>query len=403
MTESPKTGFLSCQRDLFDIPPGITYLNCANMGPQLRAGTQAGLDAVRANSSPWQRTQANWFTEAHRLRALAARVMNTSGESVALVPAASYGIAVAASNIPVKSGQSIVLLDQQFPSNVYAWRALASRAGAQIRTVKRAAQDSWTEGVLAAIDRDTAVVAVPNCHWTDGSLVDLPRVSERARAVGAAFVIDASQSLGVYPLDVEALQPDFLVAVGYKWLLGPYGLGYLYASPRWQSEGVPLEHSWLTRAGSEDFARLVDYTDTYQSGARRFDMGEYSQFTLVPMAAAALAQILDWGVERIQRSIAPLTRMIQDGAKKVGGDALPETRRVGHLIGLRMPPGLPQAWARNSPPPGSMSAFAAMPFASRRIYTTKRPISRPCSRLCANDRRRPSGSFACAAKLRSEA
>ncbi len=340
MTRHSTPDLLPSQRHLFDIPVGITYLNCANMGPQLRAGTVAGLEAVRANSSPWKRTSANWFTEANELRALAARVMNTSAESVALVPAASYGIAIAAANVSVKSGQSIVLLDQQFPSNVYAWRALAKRSGAQIRTVKRGPDGAWTDAVLAAVDRDTAVVALPNCHWTDGSLVDLRRVAERARSVGAAFVIDASQSLGVYPLSLEELQPDFLVSVGYKWLLGPYGLGYLYAAPRWQAEGVPLEQSWVTRAGSENFAKLVDYTDDYQPGARRFDMGEHSQFNLVPMAAAGLEQILAWGIERIQRSIAPLTRMIQERAKELGGTVLPESHRVGHLIGIRLPPGV---------------------------------------------------------------
>jgi selenocysteine lyase/cysteine desulfurase len=340
MTDGLTPDTLPCQRDLFDIPRGITYLNCANMGPQLRAGAAAGLEGVRANSSPWKRTSANWFGDANRLRALAARVMNTSPESVALVPAASYGIAIAASNVPIKSGQSIVLLDQQFPSNVYAWRALAKRSAAQIRTVKRGADGAWTDAVLAAIDRDTAVVAVPNCHWTDGSLLDLRRVCERTRSVGAAFVIDASQSLGVYPLSIDELQPDFLVSVGYKWLLGPYGLGYLYAAPRWQSEGMPLEHSWLTRAGSEDFARLVEYTDELQPGARRFDMGEYSQFNLVPMATAGLEQILAWGVERIQRSIAPLTRMIEDRAKELGGTTLPATLRVGHLIGIQLPSGV---------------------------------------------------------------
>jgi selenocysteine lyase/cysteine desulfurase len=336
MPESPKLDTLPCQRDLFDIPRGITYLNCANMGPHLRAATQAGLEAVTANAFPWKRTGANWFTGAERLRALAARVMNAGTDSVALVPAVSYGIAIAAANVPVKPGQSIVLLDQQFPSNVYAWQVLARRSGAQIRTVKRGSDGTWTDAVLAAIDRETAVVTVPNCHWTDGSLVDLRRVSQRARAVGAAFVIDASQSLGVYPLDVEELKPDFLASVGYKWLLGPYGLAYLYAAPRWQSEGKPIEYSWMTRAGSENFARLIDYTDDYQPGARRFDMGEYSQFTTVPIATVALEQILDWGVERIQRSLAPLTRLIQEGAEKLGGAVLPETHRVGHLIGIRM-------------------------------------------------------------------
>ena len=168
--------FSESQRHLFDIPEHITYMNTANLAPRLRAVTEAGLAAVNRGTQPWTFTQNNWFTDAHRLRGLAARIMNAKQDDVALVPSVSYGIAIAASNVPVKAGQSIVILDQQFPSNVYAWRAAAKRAGAELRTVPRGADGTWTGGVMTAIDRNTAVVAVPNCHWTDGSFVDLRRV-----------------------------------------------------------------------------------------------------------------------------------------------------------------------------------------------------------------------------------
>jgi len=105
------------------------------------------------------------------------------------------------------------------------------------------------------------IVAVPQRHWTDGSRSDLSAFGERVREGGAALVVDARQSLGACSLGLGKAgkaQPDFLVTVGYKWLLGPYGIGYLYVAPKWR-DGMPLEQSWLTRAGSEDFTRLVDY------------------------------------------------------------------------------------------------------------------------------------------------
>jgi selenocysteine lyase/cysteine desulfurase len=328
---------IECQRDLFTIPRDVTYLNCATMGPQLRSATAAGLEAVHANSAPWLRTPPDWFTGPERLRSLAARLMNADPEAIALVPSVSYGTAIAASNLPVRAGQSIVVLDQQFPSNVYAWRELARRTGAQVLTVRRDENAGWTGALLAAIDSRTAVVAVPNCHWADGGHVDLERVAAAAREVGASLVVDATQSLGAYPLDVSVLRPDFLVAAGYKWLLGPYGLGYLYVAPRWRSEGIPLEHSWLARAGSEDFSRLTRYTDEFRAGARRFDVGECSQFTTLPIAAAALEQVLSWGVSRIQRSLTALTDRVAAGAERIGATALSATHRVGHLIGIRLP------------------------------------------------------------------
>lgn len=339
--ERAPAGVLASQRALFDIPDGVTYLNCANMSPQLRAVTSVGIDAVRAKSTPWTLTAPDWFSGAERLRALFGRLVNAGPDAIALVPSASYGIAIAAANLPVARGQSIVLMDHEFPSNVYAWRALAQRVGAQVRTVRREPGAGWTDALLDAIDDRTAVVTVSNCHWTDGSLIDLYRVGERARQVGAAFVVDASQSLGAYPVDVARAQPDFLVTVGYKWLMGPYGLSYLYVAPRWRERGVPIEESWLTRAGSEDFARLVDYTESYRDGARRFDMGEFPHFVLAPMAAAALEQILAWGVERIQATISALTTRVAEGASTLGGSAMPAPQRVGHMIGIRLPGGLP--------------------------------------------------------------
>lgn len=333
--------FLRSQQALFDLPDGVTYLNCANMSPQLRTARAAGLDAVRQRREPWRRRPVDWFTGAEKLRAAAARLMATDPNGIALVPGVSYGVAVAAANLPVRCGQNIVVLDEQFPSNVYAWRRRASLAGATVRTARKEMLDAWTPAVLDAIDADTAVVAVPNCHWTDGALVDLARVGERARSTGAALVVDASQSFGAYPLRIDDVQPDFLVSVGYKWQLGPYGLGYLYVAPKWRKGGHPLEESWLTRAGAEDFASLVNYTDEYRPGARRFDVGEYPQFVLAPIALAALRQLLDWGVERVQETLDRLTGRIADEAEQLGLTALPRGKRVGHMIGIRFPDGVP--------------------------------------------------------------
>jgi selenocysteine lyase/cysteine desulfurase len=334
--------------ELFEIPDGVTYLNCANMAPQLRIVTAAGTEAVRAKAAPWQLSAPGWFSAAEQLRGLAAKVIGADTDGVALVPAASYGIATAAANLPFAEKQAIVLLDQEFPSNVYAWRELAKRKNGRVVTVVRQAGENWTEALLRAIDRDTAVVAVPQCHWTDGSTVDLELVGERTHAVGAALAVDASQSLGASPLDLERVKPDFLTTVGYKWLLGPYGLGYLYVAPQWRASGVPLEQSWLSRAGSDDFARLVDYRDEYRDGARRFDMGECPQFVLAPMAIAALEQILAWGVGRIKATIATMTERVAQLAAESGYSVLPRPDRAAHMIGIRprtIPADLPKALA----------------------------------------------------------
>ena len=327
--------------EMFQIPEEVTYLNCANMAPQLRLVTAAGLDAVCRKTAPWTLSSADWFTGAEELRRLASQIMGTEASHVALVPAVSYGIAIAAKNVKVQRGQSIVIVEHEFPSSVYAWRDLAVRRDARLLTVRRHPENGWTEALLRTIDEETAVVSVPHCHWTDGSSIDLIRIGERAREVGAALVIDASQSLGACPLALERVQPDFLISVGYKWLLGPYGLGYLYVAPRWHENGSPLEQSWLTRKGSEDFARLIDYRDEYRPGARRFDMGEFPQFVLAPMASAALRQILAWGVEAIEHRLSSLTDDIAQRAVYAGYEVMPYEQRCRHMIGIRLPGGVP--------------------------------------------------------------
>ena len=239
----------------------------------------------------------------------------------------------------------IAVLHQEFPSNVYAWRGLAQRNDGHVETVVREAGETWTAALLRSINEQTGIVAVPQCHWTDGSVVDLEAVGGACRAVGAALVIDASQSMGAWRLDLDRVQPDFLVTVGYKWLLGPYGLGYLYAAPKWRQTGVALEESWLTRAGSENFARLVEYTDERRPGARRFDMGETAQFVLVAMATVALEQIVKWGVPEIEDSLSALTQYLAQCASNKGYLVPSNDQRCAHMMGIRGPGLVPQGLA----------------------------------------------------------
>ena len=226
------------------------------------------------------------------------------------------------------------MLAEEYPSGIYTWRALAGRTGAEILTVAREPGQGWTEAVLSALDQRVAVVSVPNVHWIDGTLVELDAVAERARAAGAALVVDASQSVGAMPLDVATVRPDFLVAVGYKWLLGPFGLGYLWVGERWR-DGQPIEENWIVREGSEDFAALVDYRDGYAPGARRFDVGARTEFELTPGAIASLEQLLDWGVDHVAATLALVTAELERRLRALGCEV--PAPRGPHMLGLLVP------------------------------------------------------------------
>lgn len=359
----PSAEPLGAQRTAFAVPEGVAYFNTANLSPQLHQVRAAGEAALERRGRPWTISAEDWFTDVERLRELFAELVGGDADGVALVPATSYGFAVAARNLALSAGDRVVVLAEEYPSGIYTWRAATRAAGAEIVTVQRRAGQTWTEAVLEVLDERVSVVSVPNVHWTDGALVDLAAISARSHEIGARLVIDGSQSIGAMPLDVAALRPDFVVSVGYKWLLGPFGVGYLYVAPPYR-RGEPLEHNWILREGSEDFARLIDYRDEYQPGARRFDVGERTKFELLPMAIAALQQLRTWQIPRIATALAALTDTISARAADLGLDAVPAGQRGPHMLGVKLPEAVR---AKIEPALATTNCFAAVRGESLRI------------------------------------
>ena len=334
---------LSCQKSLFSLPEDSHYFNCAYMSPLLREVEEAGLVGMRKKRAPHQIAAQDFFEPARAVRERFAGLVGAPDlHRIALVGSASYGIATAARNLHVSAGQRIVVLEEQFPSNIYSWRRLAGERGGIIHTVEAPPVAPgrgrlWNERVLEAIVSGTAIVAMPHVHWADGTLFDLETIGRRCRDIGAALVIDGTQSIGALPFDVDRIQPDVVVCAGYKWLMGPYSTGLAYFGPRFD-DGVPLEENWIGRAESEQFGGLVRYRDAYQPGALRYDVGERSNFILLPMLRAALDQIITWGAPAIQAYTRDLMAPFIDLARELGGFVDDADSRAHHLFGLRIPP-----------------------------------------------------------------
>ncbi len=323
-------------RTLFHMPDDLAYFNTASMAPALHSVHEAGRLALDRVASPWEISSDDWFDDVEVLREGFAALVGADDDAIAFVPSCSYGLAVAARNLSARAGDRVLVLAEEFPSNFYTWRRFCIHTGAEIVEVHRDAELGWTASILAAIDRRTRVVAVPRVHWTNGALIDLHQVSAAARAVGAALVVDASQSLGAFPHDLRTIRPDFLVAVGYKWLLGPLGFSYLYVDEA-HRDGEPLEENWINRAGSEQFAGLVRYTDTYRAGSRRFDFGERTAFAQVAMAVAAVEQLGRWGIEGVASALREVTDEICDRAGQLGLSVPAPNERGPHMLGLEIP------------------------------------------------------------------
>lgn len=290
-------------------------------------------------------TPEMFFEESDAARRLFAGLIQAEAERVALIPAASYGIATVARNLEVRPEHNLVVMHEQFPSNIYTWRRLADETGAELRVIRpptgprRGAR--WNERLLDAIDEQTALVTLGPVHWTDGTRFDLRALGQRARDVGAAFVIDGTQSIGALAFDVREVQPDAVICAAYKWLLGPYSIGAAYFGPRFDG-GVPLEENWIARRGSEHFGGLVAYRDAYQPGAIRYDVGERSNFILVPMLIAGLEHVHEWQPEAIQTYCHALTANLIAEAQEMGFVIEEDAWRCAHLFGIRVPAHLSQ-------------------------------------------------------------
>lgn len=330
------------KRHLFSLPDGLHYLNAAYLGPLAKPVEEAAIAALVRRRDPTQVRPEDFFTDSHRVRELFARLIHAPEASrVAIVPSVSYGMAAVAKNLSFRAGQNVVIAHAQFPSNVYGWRRMCAESGAELRAVQPPQGsanrgEGWNARLLEAIDADTALIALGNVHWADGTRFDLERIGARAREVGAALVIDGTQSIGAMPFDVQRIQPDAVVCASYKHMMGPYALGAMWLGPRFD-DGRPLEETWLGRRGSEDFSGLVDYVDDYQPGALRYDMGERSAFVLAQMLIAALEMIQSWGPEHVQRYCRELMSGAVDEARSLGYVVEDEAWRGWHMFGLRLP------------------------------------------------------------------
>lgn len=321
----------------FDLPDNVIYLNTAAVGPRLHTVQAAARDALARSARPWTVTTKAWLDEGEGLRDTAAALLGTTADGLAFIPSASYGIALAARNLPPRPGQRIVLLSGEYPSNRNIWLHEAALADAEVVDAAPDEDGSWTAAVLQHIDEDTGTVCVPHCYWRDGAPVDLVAIGERCRAAGAALIIDASQSLGVWPLDFARIQPDFVVSAGFKWLLGAPGLNWLWASPHWREHGQALEQSWLQRVGREGIGDMPDALTPQRPGARRFDAGGSLHPLNVPMTQAALDQVALWGVDNIR---GRLQALLDHLAARLAARGLADwlvSPHAPHLCALRPP------------------------------------------------------------------
>ena len=333
---------LKCQKDKFKLPKNITYFNGASRSPILKSVEKIGHDLITKEALPHLIKSEDFFTHTEEFRKTFAQFIDAPDyHNTAIIPSASYGLSTVANNIKLKANDEVLVIDEQFPSNYYVWKRLTDQYGAKLVTVKTPVDFDnrgklWNDNILQSINKNTAVVAMGPCHWADGTIFDLKPIREKTWAHSALLVIDGSQNIGAVPFSVKEIQPDALITVGYKWLLGLYSMGMAYYSDRF-NDGVPLEENWINRKGSEDFRNLVNYQDEYQPKAGRYNMGERSQFIATPMLTKSIEQLQEWQPKNIQQYCHSISKSSIEKLRELGCFIEEEDYRRKHLFGVYLP------------------------------------------------------------------
>jgi selenocysteine lyase/cysteine desulfurase len=311
------------------------------MSPLMKTVEKKGIEGMKMKRTPFKVKPEDFFNESEKLRKEFSRLIKGEAQRVAIIPSVSYGMANVVNNVHLSRNNNVVVVSEQFPSNYYPWQRLCVDKDARLKVVpppdtRVNRGKTWNEQILDAIDTNTKLVALGNVHWADGTLFNLIEIRKRTKDVGALLVIDGTQSVGALPFDITKIQPDALICAGYKWLMGPYSIGVAYYN-EYFDYGKPIEENWINRLHSENFAGLVNYETQYQPGALRYEVGEHSNFILLPMLLEAIKQINQWKPTEIQAYCKAITAKAIEILRSQGFWIEEELSRGYHLFGIRLP------------------------------------------------------------------
>ena len=335
---------LPSQRDLFDMPGHVCFLNAASYSPLPLRTQEVGRLAVGRKGTPWTLDAAFANGQFARARAGAARLINAGPADIALISSVSYGVATAAKLLTIERGARVMVLENDHSSPVLEWQARADAQGFTVETVPQPDDADWTSAVLAAIERSGAppvgLASISSLHWSDGGLINLEKVAAALRRHGAMFVVDATQSAGVLTIDVTTLDPDFVIFPTYKWLLGPYGRAFLYVAKRHQG-GVPLEQTSYGRREVRADNNVYFADVRYVADAHRFDMGERDYFISMEMASTSMEIMEQWGGAAVAQRVSMLTARVAEGVRGLGLNVPKAQLRAPHILSLGFKEGMP--------------------------------------------------------------
>ncbi len=317
-------------RDQFEVCQNHIYLNHAAVSPipiRSRKCMQAHLDELAA-------VGAAYFPEkilqilAHT-RKQGAQMLGCRPDQVFVVRSTTQGLGIAATGLPLRSGDNVVLVEREFPANLRPWMPLR-RKGVELRMVAQHQGRVSVDEIEKRVDQKTKAVSVSFVQFLSGFRIDLERVGRICKKHDALLVVDAIQGLGVFPLEVEAMGIDFLSADSHKWMLGPAGAGLGYASDKALNRLQPVLEGWLAVEKPFDF---FDLEQPLKSTAARYEDSAYNVVGIYGMAGS-LDLILELGVSNISERLLELTDYLVERLPSAGWQVLSPRRDSNEKSGI---------------------------------------------------------------------
>ena len=302
--------------DFFDFAPTV-YLNCAYQGPFPRATAARITQAIELKCHPDRLHPQEYFDLPDRVRARFAQLVGAAPQEIAITNSATQGVGVVATGLDLKAGDEIIISSRNFPANIFTWLHLRRR-GVRVRVIRPAGDHVTLAEVEAELSARTRVVALDWVNYTSGARLDLAALADLAHRRGALLVVDGTQGVGAVPLDLRATPVDALAVAAYKWLLGPYGTGFLYLRPEVQERLDLAVVNWMTVEGSEDFDALPIEEFKLPRAARIFDVAETPNFINLNGLEASLEFIGQAGVATIYGHCSSLLDRLAAGLRERG-------------------------------------------------------------------------------------
>ncbi len=318
-----------------DASDGI-YLNAASFG-LLPARTRAVIDRWSHDRASGVGVDPERFDQAlTRARAAAGQLIGEPVEAIALAPNTSYGVNLAAEIVGAGAPGRILLSDGEFPANVLPWKRLSER-GFEVEVVPADSQGLPRFGAMEerlAADPSVRAVAISMVQFGTGVLADLEAWGAKCREREVFLAVDAIQGLGVSPLDGPgALGVDLLTSGAQKWLLSPWGTGFVYLHPRHLERIHPPFVSWFGFESALDFEKLLDYESPLLPDARRFEPATLPVHDLEAMAAS-IELLLEVGVDRIRGHVHALHDRVLEWAVDRPGVEVVTPRDAARRAGI---------------------------------------------------------------------